>query len=259
MSVQPLWMAVGAGAAGGHRDADGRLVGLQDRAGPWLLGCRRAHRPVSWWSQAVRSALGVGARRGTRKLASVDPVEEGDPALLGHPDGETVGRRPGCRVVVSRRAVGDQRGGQVVPGPHGVDGGHRHRDVADRAGEGHQPAVGQAHAVLQHGQLEGLPAAVGDAGHGDVRLDQPLVDQQPGQVLGVADLVALVGQVDPSLGAGRGVGPAGGGAARVTEAPGRVHQHGVAVVGQGHVVDPAVVRGRPPSRSSTLRGRAGAR
>jgi len=63
--------------------------------------------------------------------------------------------------------------------------------------------AGAADPVLEVGQLEGLSAAVGDPRDPDrVRIGDPLVNQQPEQVLGVARFVALIGEPDVPVGAG---------------------------------------------------------
>ena len=100
--------------------------------------------------------------------------------------------------------------------------------------------------MLQHGQLEGLAGAVGDAGDRYLGPDEAFVDQLTGEVLGVTDLVALVGQVDPAFGTGRCPRPGRGRPAGVAETPGRVHEHGVALGGHGDVVDVPVIAGALP-------------
>ena len=149
-------------------------------------------------------------------------------------------RRVAGHLVVERAAVGRQRVDEVGPRDHRRRGGDLHV-LAPRALPRGVGAVGVADAVPQRGELHALAAAVGAAGHADLLgLDQVLVGQQAGQVLGVAGLVAGVGQVDPALRAAGRVGRAArrGRAARLAEAASGVVEDGVAPVGPGLRCDP---------------------
>ena len=142
----------------------------------------------------------------------------------------------GCHGRGAGAAVGRNRADQGGPRNHRRRGGQLQRRAC-RGAPWHKATVGQHHAVAQRGQLEGLPAAVGVAGHADPRrVRDALVDQAPDQLLRVARLVARVGEMDV---AGRAVGGVGqarlGHAAGAPLAASGEGQHRVA--GLGPVVD----------------------
>ena len=182
----------------GELPAHGEGVGAGGLA---AVGERLPGRDVG----AERAARG-GVEAG-RVAAEVEPVVV---ALLHHAAGrDALVRLRGAEV--EEAAVRLQRIGEVRAGPACVGRGDLER-LPVRARPGPEGAVGQPDAVAQPGEVEALDAAVRDARHAErVGLRHALVDQQAEQVLRVARLVAMVGEMDPAGVAARArarVGPA---------------------------------------------------
>ena len=120
-----------------------------------------------------------------------------------------------------------------------------------RANPGPEAAVPVADPVPQECELHRLQPAIARAGHADpVAVRDALIDQLPEQVLRVAQLKALVGEVEPAPVAGRR-GPRRRHAARAPEPARGVVDDGVAVL---RVVDVVVVVGL---RARWVPGRVG--
>ena len=181
----------------------------------------------------------VDARRRVVAGGGAERVQAADERLLLDPDRRGVVGRAGDRVV-ERAAVGLERVREVGP----RDGRRRRGDthgMAAVADPGVQVAVGVHVAVLQGRQLHRLAARVRGPGHADaLAVDQALVGQLAGQELGVARLVAHVGQVQPARRAAGGVEQAVVGApARAVEPARRVREDRVAARRPGlHLVEP---------------------
>ena len=155
------------------------------------LGRARAARcsPSAGRDERIADPLaGPGAGHGRGEHA------DGEGGLLD-PDRRLDGRLRRDRVGQGP-AVRRDRADQVRPRNDRCRGGEAQR-FAGRAPPRHEPAVGQHRAVVERGEGERLPAAVGVAGHSDaVGVGAPVVDQAADQLLRVADLVAVVGEVD---------------------------------------------------------------
>ena len=186
------------------------LTGAQDR-GP----CGR-----------IEARVGAGGREVAGSRAERE--QEAEQRLLEDPDGRKVVVRAGERVV-ERPAVWQQRVGEIAPGHRWGCGRDPHRDPV-RASPWVQRAVPVHDAVPEDCSLERDDAAVGPPVQADpYRVHEPLVDQQSGQVLDVAQLVTGVVEPDPPVRAAGRIRDAGHGrAAGVVEAAGIDRQHGVA-------------------------------
>ena len=89
--------------------------------------------------------------------------------------------------------------GEIGPAGARRGGGDFHGDATGALPFRERP-VREHHPVPEDPEGERLAAAVGAAGCGDLLgVDQVLVNQEPEQVLGVADLVAGVHQADVAL------------------------------------------------------------
>ena len=142
----------------------------------------------------------VGADRGVEAgCRAAREVEAPDQRLLLDADPAAIGR---VGHVVERAAVWLQRVREVGPRDAGGGGRDLHR-LAARARPGDDAVVGHHLAVAQGAERHGHAAAVGPADRADaLRVDQALVGELAGELLRVANLVAVVDQADVAVGAG---------------------------------------------------------
>ena len=157
------------------------------------------------------SEVGVAGRREARGRVEAaqgsERVEAAHEGLLHDAHRIPVILRAGDRVV-ERAPAGQQGVDEVGPRDERGGGGDLH-GLSPGALPGDERSVEVHLAVAQDGERHRLAASVRAAGGADpLRVDDPLVGQLAGQVLGVAHLVAGVREVDPPLRAPRRVGEA---------------------------------------------------
>jgi hypothetical protein len=176
--------------------------------------------------EALLPGREVGGRLGTRRRD--EPRARGRRREQRHPRLQLDADRRGVRCG-PEAPVREQRVGEVAPRPARVRGRQR-QAPGGRARPRRARTVRQHDAVAQHRELQRLAAAVGDAGGAErVGARDALVDEQPEEVLHVADLEALVGEVHPPARAVRGARVRH--AARAPEAARARHEHRVAGAG----------------------------
>lgn len=249
-----------------------RLVSREQVVGPAVRDqqWRRRHRVVDVVARVVlgdrRDDVG-GERVGVVGLAGVDQrepgvqvgvrarqrvvagrqaggVEPGDERLLHHAD---LARRVGSvGDVVERPAVRHQRVGEIGPGDVGRGGRKRDRRAVGLRQGASRPfgtscgsSAPPAPSTSRRRRSRRSPRSR--------RIDDPVVHQQPGEVLGVADLVVGVHQVVVAVRALRGQPLVAIATAAVAPAAVAHRQVGVAPVRPALVVRPSSPR---PSRGS---------